>query len=109
MEYGYFTADNMPSEPCDVHVLVKYDGREKGIDLGYCPREDMVYVALIKADRKFPLELTVTDAEFVYKDLNNYSSIPSEDLPYFYYSQDGGYSGISDRKKHFNRACPKHR
>ncbi len=71
---GYFTKDSMPEEECDVHTLVKYDTVVGGVVLNV---EDytgditnLKDVALIRVDnRAFPIEITVTDAQYVYRDL----------------------------------------
>ncbi len=112
MEFGWFKKDNAPKGDCSVHVLVSYDQITKGISLGKCPGEDVTKVSLIKAeDRSFPLEVYITDAEFVYKNIKEPGGIlKDDDMPYFYHSlPEGEYSGISNKKRQFNRACPNHR
>jgi len=110
LEYGYFTPDNQPEGLCHTHVLVNYDGTEKGIATDACPKDEIAKVALIAVIRQFPTEVYVNDAEFVWRG-NYYSEITDEvsDLPYFYrFLPDGVYAGITRRKQHFNRLCPIH-
>ena len=109
--YGYFSIDNQPSLDCNRHVLCKYDSVGKGIANESCPDSHVVGVSLIKIlDRAFPKEIYVTDAEFVYRDIDGYTQRPTDDsLPYFQYTlPDGVYVGISRRKKQFNSGCPMH-
>jgi penicillin-binding protein 1A len=111
MAYGYFTEDNMPRGKCDRHILCKYDCESKGIACDGCPEENIVNVALISvADRSFPKEIYVTDAEFVYRDVSGYLPRPSEPtVPYFEYSIPyGSYVGKSKRERQFNSNCQKH-
>ena len=110
-DYGYFTVDNEPSGECDRHILCKFDSLTKSIACDSCPEENIVNVALLRIpDRAFPKEITVTDAEFVYRDIDRYISRPTEaTLPYFYYTiPDGTFVGKSKTKKQFNSSCPDH-
>ncbi len=110
-DFGYFTEDNAPSERCTRHVMCRYDSITKSIANKDCPEENIVNVALISvSDRGFPKEINVTDAEFVYRDIDGYAPRPvDETLPYFEYSlPDGVYVGKSKGKKQFNRNCSSH-
>ena len=71
---GYFTRDNMPEEECNVHVVVKYDSEVGGVvldeNLYTGDKSKLVDTALIRVDsRNFPVEVYVTDAQYVYRDL----------------------------------------
>ena len=110
-DYGYFTADNAPNGECDRHILFKFDSETKGIACDGCPEENTINVALIKVkDRAFPKEMIVTDAEFVYRDIDRYTPRPDDpQLPYFYYTiPDGSFVGKSKSKKQFNSNCTLH-
>lgn len=107
-EYGYFTLDNQPVGACNKHILCRYDSLGKGIANDECREGDIVNVALLDiADRAFPKEIYVTDAEFVYRDISGYEARPTDyTLPYFYYTiPDGLYVGRSKSKKQFNTNC----
>jgi hypothetical protein len=109
--YGYFTPDNVPSTLCKTHVLYPYDTLTKGVALGNCPRGDVTLVSLLDVpDRSFPMEIYVTDAEFVYRRVKNVAECEKEtDYPYFYATlPEGEYAGISNRKRHFNAPCAHH-
>ena len=107
-EYGYFTEDNMPAGECDRHILCPYDTDTKAVACKNCPKENLVAVSLISVnDRVFPKEITVTDAEYVYRDIDGYAERPIDyAVPYFYCTiPDGVYVGRSKGKKQFNSNC----
>lgn len=108
MEYGYFSEDNTPQGSCDRHIVCLYDFETKAIACKNCPEENLTRVSLIKVtDRAFPKEIVVTDAEFVYRDVEAYTERPIDySLPYFYYTlPDGVFVGKSKGKKQFNSNC----
>ena len=108
--YGYFTVDNKPIGECDCHVKVKYDPEEMGVlDLSYTG-DDFIYISLVKNEsRSFPTEVTVTDAQFVYRNMSGYSEISTdESKAYFYFTiPEGEFVGISDTKRQLNRGVKK--
>ena len=111
IDYGYFTYDNKPETECARHIMCLYDSVSKGIATNDCPEENLVVVSLISVnDRKFPKQICVTDAEYVYRDVLGYQMRPSDPtLPYFEYAiPEGGYVGISKSKKQFNSGCNHH-
>lgn len=110
-EYGYFTEDNRPKDECNRHILCSYDSETKAIACPGCPIENLVTVSLLSiSDRSFPKEITVTDAEFVYRDIDRYTERPIDyALPYFEYAiPDGVFVGRSKGKKQFNSNCYLH-
>ena len=110
-EYGYFTEDNAPIGVCDRHVLCSYDSETKAIACPNCPEENIIKVSLLNvSDRAFPKEITITDAEFVYRDIDGYTQRPVDyALPYFQYTiPDGVFVGRSKNKKQFNSNCYLH-
>ena len=77
MEYGYFTEDNKPTQGCDRHIICMYDSLTKAVACDGCPPENLVKISLIKVQsRAFPKEIIVTDAEFVYRNVDRYTPIP---------------------------------
>ena len=111
LAYGYFTKESAPASLCTRHVICNYDTVTKGVSLGHCPKEDTTLVSLLNIpDRKFPVEVYVTDAEFAYRDIKNTAEIDSaSDKPYFYaLLPDDEYAGITNRKRQFNAPCPEH-
>ena len=108
MEYGYFTDDNLPEGKCDRHILCNYDTLAKGVASQGCPDEALAIVSLISVrDRAFPKEIIISDAEYVYRDIDRYTERPIDyALPYFYYTiPDGVFVGRSKGRKQFNSNC----
>ena len=103
---GWFTADTIPTAPCQCHISV-LAGEDGGIvsEYGGLPFSRTVdpdavplrRVGLIRVSgRSFPKQVNVTDAQYVYRPLG--SAVPPEDdtLPFFYHTLPGGtYVGIS--------------
>ena len=111
LDYGYFTADNCPEDLCKRHVVCKYDSLTKAVACPGCPKENLVDVALLYIpERSFPKQITVIDAEYVYRDVGRYDPRPdSYDLPYFQFClPDGVYVGKGKGTKQFNSNCYLH-
>ncbi|MBQ8746603.1 MAG: transglycosylase domain-containing protein [Clostridia bacterium] len=109
---GYFTRDNMPDEPCDTHVVVKYDSVVGGVvlDIGKYTGNltDLTDTALIRVEsRSFPIQITVTDAQYVYRDL------PANVVPGGWWGEPffqnalpkGVFAGITNTWSLYNRFC----
>ncbi len=112
VETGYFTHYTVPTEKCDCHVLVNYDTKTGGVVINGCPEENIVKVGLIQVKRKFPMEITVTDAQYVYRELPN-DVEPGRwwGVPFFEKTiTEGTYVGISNVNggRQFNSACYEH-
>ena len=109
-EYAYFTPDNRPLGECDRHIMVKYDWENMGVlDFSY-GGEDYIYISLVKNEnRKFPTEIEVEDAQFIYRNMSGYNEIcTDEDKPYYYYAiPEGEFVGVSDTKRQLNRGVKK--
>ena len=111
-ETGYFTSSSIPTEYCDCHILVDYDKVTGGVSINGCPEENIVKVGLIQVDRNFPMEMTVTDAQYVYKNLPQgvepglWWGVPFFDkiIP------EGTYVGTTNLKggRQYNSACYEH-
>ena len=111
-ETGYFTDATVPTEYCDCHILVDYDYETGGVVVGNCPKENVIKVGMIQADRVFPIDITVTDAQYIYKPL------PSGLEPGLWWGvpffeniiPDETYVGLTDLKggRQFNSACYEH-
>lgn len=108
---GYFTVDTAPTESCDCHVIVNYDKKTGGVASQYCKSENIVQYGLLKIEnRSFPIEVTVTDAQYVYREL------PSNVAPSGWWGvsffanmlKEGEYCGVSNVSKPFNRFCYEH-
>ncbi|MBR3893737.1 MAG: transglycosylase domain-containing protein [Clostridia bacterium] len=107
-EIGWFLADDVPRDFCDCHVLCDYDREHGGVCHGYCPEESCGQVGLIRVNRHFPMQIYVSDAQYVYDgDPVQYS--PNENPNQAYYqSAKEGCCGISHAAKQYNRSCTEH-
>ncbi|MBQ6893149.1 MAG: hypothetical protein IJN48_02995, partial [Clostridia bacterium] len=103
-ETGYFTRSNRPFETCDCHIIVDYDSTTKAVAHEYS--ESTYQVALIKENtRSFPYQITVVDAQYVYR------TLPSGvrpggwwGVPFFVNTiPEGTYVGSSNVDSQFNR------
>ena len=112
LEYGYFKKGTEPTARCDAHILVDYDSVTKSVAAPHCPGENLIRVALVKHyGRAFPCEVTVTDAQYIYRHLP-YGALPSmnENEPFFrdFYESGGSFIGISGGKHSHNSYCAEH-
>ncbi len=105
---GWFVLGTEPKSHCTRHVLCEYDAENGGIDHGFCPEENRQQVALLQIQRSFPMQVSVTDAQYVWRG-DPRSIAPNSDptRPYFDGTQSG-YVGISATRTPFNRSCTAH-
>ena len=109
---GYFVKGTEPTNRCDTHVLVEYDAVCGGVATVFTPREHIVEVGMIQVDREFPTQISISDAQYVYKKLDM-DMLPSfdENKPFFAPLEDEKkkkYFGISASQKQFNRISTAH-
>ena len=107
-EVGWFVKGTEPTEPCHCHVLCDYDAEEGGVCHGYCPEESRTQVGLIDVERRFPIEILVSDAQYVYG--GDPANIPPNlNLNESYFAKEREYPcGQSHTKLPFNRSCTRH-
>lgn len=105
---GWFVKGSEPRELCDCHVLCEYDAEHGGVCHGNCPTECRKKVALIRVERHFPCEVTVTDAQYAYGgDPSTLMPNENSEEAYFAPMREGHY-GRSRVKEPFNRSCTAH-
>ncbi len=109
-ETGYFTKETVPTETCNVHVLVDYDTANGGVAGPDCPDYSVSKVALVDVStRDFPSQVYITDAQYVYRKLTDKRYPTYYGYPYYYYSiPEGHYTGKSAVGKQYNCFCPVH-
>ncbi len=104
IEKGYFTRSTKPVTACRTHVIVDYDSSTKAVAHEYS--KNTYPVGLIRENtRSFPYQITVVDAQYVYRDLP-YNVRPGGwwGVPFFINSiPEGTYVGSSDVENQFNR------
>lgn len=107
-EVGWFLAGEEPKAACDRHVLCDYDKEYGGVSHGNCPEECLTRVALIRVERHFPMQIYVSDAQYVYVgDPGDYEPNQNQNQAYFGHGRSG-YCGISNATKQYNRSCTVH-
>lgn len=111
-EVGYFTASTIPSEYCDVHVMVDYDKVTGAVACENCPKENIKQVGLLKWSRSMPTSVKITDAQYTWRDVPAGTPMPEDDDSPFYIGLygDGEYPGYSDTngKRVYNSWCYEH-
>jgi penicillin-binding protein 1A len=108
--YCWFVAGQEPTEYCKSHVMVDYDIVGGGVAGPYCPAENKKQVGMILTERSFPVQIYVTDAQYVWKQLpSGVEPTMLWNVPFFANSlKDGEYCGISNTSSQFNRYCSLH-
>lgn len=107
-DVGYFVKGTEPTTRCTCHVFVDYDGVNGGVAMPYTPVSDIVRVGLIKVQRDFPMQIYISDAQYVWRKAD-LAKASAEDVnkPFFAYLQRAGhYFGISYGEEQYNRAAP---
>lgn len=111
---GWFTAATVPQEGCKTHTLVKWDSVTKAVACRDCPESNVTEVGLIRVTtRDFPIEITVSDAEYVYRPWSVKDGITdSKTLPFFFANvTQGRFVGLTALTNHsasYNRYCMEH-
>lgn len=115
---GYFTKYNLPTEVCDVHVMVDWCEEGHGVACDACIAAGTTKrVGMLNIVREFPSSIYVTDAEFVWRDLGDVAPYQATStyffknlLPVGYYA--GTVSIGSSRRNSgeylYNRMCAVH-
>lgn len=105
LETGYFIKGTEPTGTCSTHIVVDMcdDG---GVSLGNC-RESTHKAALVKVNRSFPVQVKITDAQYVYRPLPFGEEPPSDESMAFFEGlrRENEFFGTSGTAKAFNRAC----
>ena len=110
-ERGYFVKGTEPTEKCDCHIIVEYDYLSGGVSFGKCPDEETAHVGMIRAERRFPIQVYISDAQYVWKPMTDGIKVSeSGTLPFFNNMiPDKEYWGISYSNLQFNRSCSRHK
>ena len=109
---GYFVKGTEPTDSCETHILVEYDTVCGGIATVFTPSEHIERIGMLLIDREFPIQITVSDAQYVYKKISP-SVLPAfdENKPFFAPLEDEKnkrYFGRSATKTQFNRLSTAH-
>ncbi len=104
-EKGWFKKGTEPTEPCDCHVAIAYDTQNGGVAHSYSNMEYVKDVGMITVtDRDFPAQLTVTDAQYVYRPMPpGIRPTDNPNQPYFINAiPEDRYVGRSSGKTQYN-------
>lgn len=105
--WRFFTNGSEPKKYCDCHILVDYDVVNGGVACDKCPKENIVKVGMIQVNRNFPIQIYISDAQYVWCDLPN-TVEPGllSNAPFFINKMKRGhYFGISRGDTQYNRYC----
>lgn len=106
-EKGWFVRGTEPSAVCSCHVPV-WVNPAGGVCGADCPVEDSRRVALIRVARSFPVQVTVADAQYVWRgDPQIIPPNPNANEAYFEASLSD-YCGRSATETPYNRSCAGH-
>lgn len=111
MGEGWFEVGYAPQQLCEVHRLCRYDAIGGGVACPMCPYEDTEEIALLYlTERAFPVEVSVSDAQYVLRELPPGTPLGDRDeLPFFTYAiPPYTYVGRSGTGRQYNASCPLH-
>lgn len=115
--YGIYAEEDVPTEYCDTHIMVKWDNSTGGIcvDGCACPEADVVEVGLRKMtldDRCLDGRAYIADAQYTYMEVPDGYVYPTDpDVPFYQnlLSEENEYAlGISTSERPANRVCTEH-
>ena len=109
---GVFAKGTEPTQLCSTHTKVEYDAVCGGVATVFTPENHVIEVGMIKVERAFPIQILVSDAQYVYKKLEG-DVFPSLEAtkPFFASLEDEKkkkYFGVSAGKVQFNRLSTSH-
>lgn len=108
-EIGYFVRGTEPKSYCDCHEIVEYDYDGGGVACEYCDYEGIVNVGLINIKRSFPMQIYISDAQYVCRHIPENIPISTDGSAYFSgVLGKNEYCGISNAQEQFNRGCNIH-
>ena len=109
-EKGYFSIGNEPVEYCDRHIPVAYDNGNGVCLYRMCGGEHISYIGMLYVVRSFPMQIYVTDAQYVWRDVEG--DILPETSPYLPFfnnlMSEDEFCGVSNSEYQFNRLCRGH-
>lgn len=111
---GMFNKLDVPTEYCDVHVMVKYDKKTNALCLDgcACPESDVIEVGLRKLtieDRALHGKVSVGDAQYIYMDVpDGYEYPTSKTVPFFQNALPEDINFGYSSSKPTNRVCIEH-
>lgn len=109
-EWGWFAKGSEPKGYCTTHVMVRYDTTTGAVASDCCPSANIANVGLLRIeDRSFPVQVTVTDAQYVWRPMSD-TTEPGGwwGDPFFVNELGGRFAGITNVEKQYNQFCWEH-
>ncbi len=108
----YYDSDDIPTEPCTVHVPVKWDKSQNCLANEYCPEEDVVDVTLLYENQRAFTNgnVPIVDAAYTYRVMPVGGEYP-DDAPFYSYTLPAGtYVGYTEvvEGAPINKMCKVH-
>ena len=106
----YYVTGSEPTAFCDCHTMVNYDIVGGGVATDECPVGGVSKVGMIQVRRSFPVQIYVTDAQYVWRRITGESDFSHDPGEAFFAPllPDGTWCGISRAAKQYNRGCEQH-
>ena len=106
---GYFTKETLPTESCDVHVMVAYCTAGRGIAHAGCPESSIRYYGLLNHMRVLDCDVYITDAQYTWMPLNGTKPYRSVYQPFYKnLLPSSKYPGRTATSRQFNCYCMTH-
>ncbi len=106
-ESGWFLRGSQPMHVCSTHVLCTYD-QDGGVSHGGCPEGAVTPVGLLDVERHFPREVTVRDAQYVWRGDPTILPVNPESGKAYFEAGLPDFCGHSPTDRPFNRSCLLH-
>ncbi|MBQ3076044.1 MAG: PBP1A family penicillin-binding protein [Clostridia bacterium] len=105
---GFYARSNMPAGGCNVHTLVPFCNETGCVAGPNCP--ETTNRALLDIKRNLRLNVTITDAQYMYYKMPDGVKYPlSQALPYYAYAYPAGsHPGTSNVASPYNKYCSLH-
>ncbi len=106
-ETGWFVVGTEPRHSCSCHILVACDA-DGGVSHGHCPEEQLTRAALIRVTRHFPMQITVTDAQYAWRGDPRSMATDLQEHEAYFEAALPDFCGRSRTDCPFNRSCTRH-
>ncbi len=112
VQKGWFKKGSEPTQKCETHILVNFDGDTSAVANPFCPEHNIKQFALIRTEgREYIKDIIIGDAQYSYMQVPE-GYISSDDATLPYYSEllpDETFAGrTKDVTYPFNRGCAVH-
>ncbi len=106
----YYAPGTEPTTFCDCHTLVDYDVVGGGVATDECPAGGISKVGMIQVRRSFPMQIYVTDAQYVWRRLTPGIKASHNVGEAFFAGMlpEETWCGISRGAVQYNRGCSRH-